>query len=160
LLLHHLVLLLRGGDGRAGALGRLSSGRPADGDGGRTQAATSWAANGDEEELNVTADSMHRQSEAYAHRAAPEHSGDGEILAALPLQVIELPDGVVLKRGATEFAVTGPGAVSAVRRIFTMIVEGGATRANLLARIHAGSGKRSPTCWTGCWRVAWSCRPP
>lgn len=71
------------------------------------------------------------------HPVAPDDS-DGEVLTAPQLQVVELPDGVLLKRGATEFAVTGAGAAGAVRHIYAMIAQGGATRSNILARVPAG----------------------
>jgi molybdopterin-synthase adenylyltransferase len=49
-------------------------------------------------------------------------------LKALSLQIIETGDGVVLKRGCTEFKVAGEGAAEAVKKILAVTGNGGATR--------------------------------
>ena len=50
-----------------------------------------------------------------------------EVLRALPAQLIEIPDGVVLKRGASEIRIAGEGARETVRILYGLTAEG-ATR--------------------------------
>lgn len=52
-------------------------------------------------------------------------------LKLLPLQVIELPEGIVLKRGCTEFKVVGDGAATGMHRILSALSENGATAETL-----------------------------
>ncbi len=50
------------------------------------------------------------------------------IWKALPVQIIELKDGVLLKRGSTELKVTGDSAKGIVVRVLTVASKDGATR--------------------------------
>lgn len=59
--------------------------------------------------------------------------GSGK-LKLLPLQVIELAEGMVLKRGCTEFKVIGEGAAPAMYRILSTLSESGATAETLCQR--------------------------
>jgi bacteriocin biosynthesis cyclodehydratase domain-containing protein len=49
-------------------------------------------------------------------------------LKAPAIQVIETVDGVILKRGCTEFKIAGEGAAEAVKKILAVAGNGGATR--------------------------------
>ncbi len=49
-------------------------------------------------------------------------------LKALMVQVIETGDGVILKRGCTEFKIAGAGAAEAVKKILAVASNDGATR--------------------------------
>ena len=48
-------------------------------------------------------------------------------LIALPVQTIEIPDGVILKRGVTEVMIKGTGAADAVKRVLDAAAAGGAS---------------------------------
>jgi bacteriocin biosynthesis cyclodehydratase domain-containing protein len=48
-------------------------------------------------------------------------------LVALPVQFIEIPGGLVLKRGCTELRINGEGAADALQKIFHATVSGDAT---------------------------------
>jgi len=50
---------------------------------------------------------------------------------ALPTQVIETGEGVILKRGCTEFKISGAGAAEAVKKILARAGTGGATREDI-----------------------------
>ena len=49
-------------------------------------------------------------------------------LKALPVQIIELKDGILLKRGCTEFKVSGDGAKEMVARVLILAFKDGVTR--------------------------------
>ncbi len=53
-------------------------------------------------------------------------------LQAPAVQVIEIADGVILKRGCTEFKIAGAGAAEAVKKILAVAGNGGATREEIL----------------------------
>lgn len=55
-----------------------------------------------------------------------------EKLIALPVQTIETPDGVILKRGCTEFKIIGPGAADAVRTVFARVARGAVSTDDIL----------------------------
>jgi len=61
------------------------------------------------------------------------HAGDETDmpLKALPLQIIELSNGVLLKRGCTEFKVSGEGASKVVRQILSVAHAKGITRKDI-----------------------------
>lgn len=56
-----------------------------------------------------------------------------ERLRALPMQVLEIDGGVVLKRGRTEVKIRGEGAAEAVQRLLGATAGEGRTRSELLA---------------------------
>lgn len=58
-------------------------------------------------------------------------------LTALPLQLFEMDDGVILKRGCTEFKISGAGAAEAVRLVLTTTANSGVTPEEIYERFAA-----------------------
>src|SRR4051812_18058322 len=56
-----------------------------------------------------------------------------QVLIPMRSQLLELPDGIILKRGRVELKIIGDTAMSAVKRIFDA-AEGGASRVEILDR--------------------------
>jgi thiazole/oxazole-forming peptide maturase SagC family component len=61
-------------------------------------------------------------------------------LKAPAVQVIETGDGVILKRGCTEFKVAGAGAAEAVKKILAVAGSGGATSEEILELFEPEAG--------------------
>ncbi len=61
-------------------------------------------------------------------------------LQAPAVHVIETGDGVILKRGCTEFKIAGEGAADAVKKILAVAGNGGATREDILALFDPDAG--------------------
>src|SRR6266487_2331324 len=61
-------------------------------------------------------------------------------LQAPAVQVIEIADGVILKRGCTEFKIAGAGAAEAVKKILAVAGNDGATREEILELFDPDAG--------------------
>lgn len=62
------------------------------------------------------------------------HNQSGQHLRVLPVQLVDHPDGVILKRGCTELKVSGEGAKGVVETILGAMTEKGATCEELCAQ--------------------------
>jgi thiazole/oxazole-forming peptide maturase SagC family component len=62
-------------------------------------------------------------------------------LRALPAQIIEIPDGIVVKRGCTEVKITGPGAADAVKMMIGATGTEGASMRDIRRLFASSSGR-------------------
>jgi len=68
---------------------------------------------------------------------------------ALPVQMIDSRESIILKRGSTEFKIGGAQAADVVRGVFAATADGGATADEICALFAAPTSQHQPIAKTG-----------